>query len=995
MKIVFSVFFAFISFVALNQALLLSDPDYNQANPLNCSGIIPPPPSGTNFSDGAGNYAPNMDEVLVLCPDLTQGSKVSIAFATNIGFEFNIDPSDTLFIYDGPTTSSPLLGAFNSGTNPVGFYVQASFANNPSGCLTLRFVSNGTNEGTGWVANVACGDFPQPFVPHIEAFKNGVGPNILNPLDTGYVDLCFGDSVLLVATPTFPYASEVTGTGYSQTVANCTYLWTIGGSGQSTGSSVWFTPPARSGYYVDLKITDSFPQIVNINCKVRVSQLPIFAGTGPLEDSVCLGQNTNLIGGVTAQDTVGVTVPGGEYQVGGIFAGLTFLPDGAGQQYETSIGISGFDQTTLITSSANFDQLCLDIEHSYIGDIEITLTCPNGTTVSIMNAYNGTPFGWTALVPGGCGSGIGTSLGNDTNIDGGAPGSPVWSYCFSPTNATLGTICAENTAGNTIPNDYTAGGVNLPNGTTGNNIAMDTNGVYLPDGNFNDFIGCPVNGNWTITVQDNQGIDDGYIFQWGIYFNASLYPETEGYQNTIVSDFWSPDPTITSGQNDTLITIQPNVTGNTFYTYNVTDNFGCAYDTTVALYVIPLPDIFSDTTVCDVNFQVAGTIAVSGGVWSSSATNLTFSPNAITNNPLITPDSPGTYPVTFTDNACSYAIQSTITFSPQPVIFADTSLCSLTMQVAGTISNSGGIWTSSNPNLTFSPNASTSNPLISSIITGTYPVTFTDNSCNYSTQSTITFIALPTIDIDPIACGYVYPVTGTTAFNGGTWSSSDTLINFSDSFSNNPQISTEYAGIYTVSFTDDACDVTLTANIEFLPNIYTQVLDTNICIGSSFELNPLILNTAIDTLHNEWTLQPGYIPTINWFWENGSTDIPRIISGAGSYIFSIYNACDTVYDTATIGIKPCDITAPNIIVLSSTEGNNFFYVNTIGIVEFNCIILNRWGNVIYEYNDPEGGWNGKTSNGNLVEEGTYFYRIKATYEGGEDVIKHGFVVLKY
>ena len=69
----------------------------------------------------------------------------------------------------------------------------------------------------------------------IEAFKNGVGANILNPLDTGYVDLCFGDSVLLVATPTFPYALEATGTGYSQTFANCTYLWTIGGSGQYTG----------------------------------------------------------------------------------------------------------------------------------------------------------------------------------------------------------------------------------------------------------------------------------------------------------------------------------------------------------------------------------------------------------------------------------------------------------------------------------------------------------------------------------------------------------------------------------------------------------------------------------------------------------------------------------------------------------------------------------------------------------------------------------------
>jgi len=841
MKIVFSVFFAFISFVALNQTLLLSDPDYNQANPLNCSGIIPPPPSGTNFSDGAGNYAPNMNEILVLCPDLTQGSKVSIAFATNIGFEFNIDPSDTLFIYDGPTTSSPLLGAYNSGTNPIGFYVQASFANNPSGCLTLRFVSNGTNEGTGWVANVACGDIPQPYVPHIEAFKNGVGPNILNPLDTGYVDLCFGDSVLLVATPTFPYASEVTGTGYSQTIANCTYLWTIGGSGQSTGSSVWFTPPARSGYYVDLKITDSFPQILNINCKVRVSQLPIFAGTGPLEDSVCLGENTNLIGGVTAQDTVGVTVPGGEYQVGGIFAGLTFLPDGAGQQYETSVGISGFDQTTLITSAANFDQLCLDIEHSYIGDIEITLTCPNGTTVSIMNAYNGTPFGWTALVPGGCGSGIGTSLGNDTNIDGGAPGSPVWSYCFSPTNATLGTICAENTAGNTIPNDYTAGGVNLPNGTTGNNIAMDTNGVYLPDGNFNDFIGCPVNGNWTITVQDNQGIDDGYIFQWGIYFNAALYPETEGYQNTLVSDFWTADPTIISGQNDTLITIQPNVTGNTFYTYNVTDNFGCAYDTTVALYVIALPSIFSDT----------------------------------------------------------------------------------------------------------------------------------------------------------FACNYVHQITGTTAFSGGTWSSTDPLIFISNTQSNNPQISTNFAGIYPVSFTDEACNVTLTSNIEFPPYIYTQVLDTNICPGASFELDPLILNTPKDSLLSEWTQQANYNPSTTWFWGDGATEIPRIISGAGTYIFHLKNACYEVTDTATIGIKPCDITAPNIIVMSSLAGNNIFYVNSEGIVSFDCVIINRWGNVIYEYTDAAGGWDGKTADGNKVEEGTYFYRIKAIIEGGEELIKHGFVVLKY
>ena len=711
----------------------------------------------------------------------------------------------------------------------------ASFANNPSGCLTLRFVSNGTNEGTGWVANVACGDIPQPYVPHIEAFKNGVGPNILNPLDTGYVDLCFGDSVLLVATPTFPYAFEVTGTGYSQTIANCSYLWSIGGGGQSTGSSVWFTPPVRSGYYVDLKITDAFPQIVNINCKVRVSQIPIFAGTGPLEDSVCLGQNTNLIGGVTAQDTVGVTVPGGEYQVGGIFAGLTFLPDGAGQQYETSIGISGFDQTTFITSSANFDQLCLDIEHSFIGDIEITLTCPNGTTVSIMNAYNGTPFGWTALVPGGCGSGIGTSLGNDTDIDGGAPGSPVWTYCFSPTNATLGTICAENTAGNTIQNDYLDNFPNsyLPNATTGNNIAMDTNGVYLPDGNFNDFIGCPVNGNWTITVQDNQGIDDGYIFQWGIYFNASLYPESEGYQNTIVSDFWSNNPTIISGQLDTAIVIQPLVSGTSYYTYNVVDDFGCSYDTTVTLEVLPLPAIFSDTIACNLFYQVSNTFSYSGGVWNAA----------------------------------------------------------------------------------------------------------------------------------------------------------DTAVHFSNTTGSNPIISTTTPGIYTVSFTDNACQNVLSADIEFPPYVYTDILDSAICNGASIDLIAATINSGI--------LQQGYNPSFQLLWNTGATNNLIVVDQPGQYSVTMSNTCHSYTDISIVTIKPCDIEVPNIIVLSSTAGNHIFNVDYNGIAEFECFILNRWGNTIYTYTDPAGGWDGKTQDGKLVEEGTYFYKINATFDGGIDIEKHGFVYVKY
>ena len=391
-QFIFSALTIILGF-SLNSQILLTGPDYPTSNPLNCSAIIPPA-GGTNFSDGPANYLPNMNEVITFCPDLTQGSKVSIVFATNIGFTFDVHPTDTLYVYDGPSIASPLLGAYNSGTNPNGFFVQASFQNNPSGCLTLKFKSNGTSEGTGWDANVACGNPQQPFFPHIQAFINGVGANALNPIDTGYVDICFGDSILFVSTANFPYAAELTNTGYSQNANNCSYQWTIGGIGQFNNDSLWFTPPQRSGYFVDLRITDIFPLIERITCKVRVSQLPNFTGTGPLQDTVCLGQNTLLIGGVTPQDTVGVNIPVGEFQIGGIFAGLTYLPDGSGVQYQTNIAISGFDDTTTITGAGDFDQICIDIEHSYIGDLEIALTCPNGTVVSLMNAYNQTPFGW-------------------------------------------------------------------------------------------------------------------------------------------------------------------------------------------------------------------------------------------------------------------------------------------------------------------------------------------------------------------------------------------------------------------------------------------------------------------------------------------------------------------------------------------------------------------------------------------------------------------------
>ena len=946
--------------------LSMSDPDYDQLNPLDCAGIVPGGGAGTNFTDagGAGNYAPNSNETIVLCPDLAQGSKVSIAFATNIGFTWDVDGSDFLYIYDGPSAASPLIGAYNSVTNPIGFFVQASW-NNPSGCLTLVFISDGAIEGTGWDANVACGNPQQPYIPHIEAFVNGVGPNVLNPLDTGYVDICFGDSILFMATPEFPNAFEVNGFGYSQNVGNCTYDWTISGVGQypNAGSTFWFTPPARSGYFVDLRMTDIFPLIERITCKVRVSQLPSFAGTGPLDGTVCVGENTVLIGGVTPTDTVGIDIPGGEFEIGGVFAGLTQLPDGSGAQYTTSIDISGFDTNTVITNGSDIDELCLDIEHSYIGDLEIMITCPNGTSVSLMNAYNQAG----GMIPGGCGNGISTFLGNDTNIDGGPPGSPVWTYCFSETSNTFGTICAENALGNWVTNDY---------GFT----SMNPNGVYLPDGAFGGLAGCPVNGSWTITVQDNQGIDDGYIFQWGIFFNAALFPSQEGYQNYVVTEGWLPDPTIVSGQNDTLIVVQPNTPGTYNYTYTMTDDFGCDYDTTVALVVLPRADIMGDTIACNFGIQVAGTTAYAGGQWIAGP-QINFSPNSTTLNPNITASSPGVYTVGFIDATCLDTLYSEITFPQEPTIFNDTSVCNLSYIVTGTdVFSTGGVWSEPTGSITFSTSANQSNPTLVASASGIYNLTFTDNICGNTDVATIEFMGPPSIFSDTIACNFNMDVLGTVSYQGGTWTAVDTAIHFTPNANvENPNIWTYgVSGQYEVTFTDNACNTAISALIDFYGYPSTWLEDTTLCNGVIY-----VVQAPND---NEYQT--------NYSWSDGTQGTLLTVSQpGGTYYLTMSNYCHSNFDTITVDYKLCDIETPNILSLAPGSQNSLWYVQAEGLSSFSVYITNRWGNIVYECEDALAKcyWDGRNKNGVFVEEGTYFYTIIAEDESGSSLDKQGFI----
>ena len=57
--------------------------------------------------------------------------------------------------------------------------------------------------------------------------------------------------------------------------------------------------------------------------------------------------------------------------------------------------------------------------------------------------------------------------------------------------------------------------------------------------------------------------------------------------------------------------------------------------------------------------------------------------------------------------------------------------------------------------------------------------------------------------------------------------------------------------------------------------------------------------------------------------------------------------------------------------------NDIFYVRSKGLTTLQVEIYNRWGMRLYEFDTVNGGWDGRTAQGNEAPDGTYYYILKA------------------
>jgi len=119
-------------------------------------------------------------------------------------------------------------------------------------------------------------------------------------------------------------------------------------------------------------------------------------------------------------------------------------------------------------------------------------------------------------------------------------------------------------------------------------------------------------------------------------------------------------------------------------------------------------------------------------------------------------------------------------------------------------------------------------------------------------------------------------------------------------------------------------------------------------------------------------------------------DIKFIFKDAGQYIVKLQVEDRTSFcsDTTSIQFFIEDFELerpPNILVLNGTHK---FKIKYKSIIKFKCTIFNRWGNKIYEWRDPNEGWDGR-HNGREVTPGVYFYVIEAEGPGGKKHVKSG------
>lgn len=472
-------------------------------------------------------------------------------------------------------------------------------------------------------------------------------------------------------------------------------------------------------------------------------------------------------------------------------------------------------------------------------------------------------------------------------------------------------------------------------------VVSDSNGCFTPDSvvfevNIGDFEGG--------VVQPTEPICPGESYQLEA-FGGSTY-------------LWSPaqfldDPT--SATPTAVIDVT------TVFSVIVSDS--CGIDTVqLTLQVTPFtPVVSNDTSICIGN---SAFISVSDGI-SFSWTPVSSLNDPFIQNPIATPDVTTTYTVEATSpEGCIFADEVTVSVyydPPIPVIPASVPLC------AGSsvqITVSGGesyVW-SPNQNI----NTVSGPVVIVSPTADMYYYCDFYNACGFVTDSVFVDVVEPEITAgnDTIICpgqvAYLWAEGGVTY----TWSPINSIVGSASAsqITVRPFVNT----LYTVTGTDDVgCTATASVQVDLFPVPFIQASpDVYAFYGDEIVL------TAVSSTSGVFNWSPAELVSCV------SCTSPTTSPDQNSTIIVSYtdeNGCSDS-DSVRIFYDPV-LYVPNTFTPDGNEFNNEFRIYGGNISSFECLIFNRWGELLYTITSFDDYWDG-TYKGVMCQDGTYTWKLR-------------------
>ncbi|HMQ45922.1 MAG TPA: choice-of-anchor L domain-containing protein [Saprospiraceae bacterium] len=446
------------------------------------------------------------------------------------------------------------------------------------------------------------------------------------------------------------------------------------------------------------------------------------------------------------------------------------------------------------------------------------------------------------------------------------------------------------------------------------------------------------------------------------------------------------------------------VTPNTTTTYFlVADNGFCPpVEAEVTVQVIPQATVnieASTTAICEGDPVTIQAVVVNGSnddsfTWTNSINQEVLNTQQIT----VSPEQTATYFLNFSSGGgCDEINQEiTITVNPSPTVAIanDTIIClgeSVQLNYASD-ENSTYVWTAEP-----GPAPTGAEPIVSPTQTTLYTLTAASVGCEPVVEDVLVEV-IQNVNLNlessaALICSGDAAILTATVEGGSSgdsfeWIGSDGSVFTGPSITVSPFETTTYTLQYTSgggcqSITDEISvsveDGVSTFGIDITPDS----LLTNALLGDMVTLTALY-ETALDAEDLQFTWLQGDSVIASG---TGLESIDVTLLQEGDINFSVQIETPTSCDAngaTTLNVKPTLVDMPNAFTPNGDNTNDFFSFVTnnkpenIEIVEFK--IFNRWGQLVYDNENPSQGWNG-TYNGKDQPSDVYVYYIQVVVAG--------------